>query len=976
MRIYRPLQLSFNHQVLEQNRQFYFTASATLGIDLKTGEELLDLNYLKDVFEGMGINTLPDMGMPKPKGEFFVSGSFFAPNSRAVTGGEVEIRIGEIRKKLLIFGPRKWQSGLPSEPEEIISMPLDFTKAFGGEGYEKNPDGIGFNDGLLPCIENPKNIVASKNDKPEPAAFSPLYPTLPQRMKYQGTYDSDYKEKYFPGYPEDHNWKYFMCGHPDQWVKEFFEGDESFCLYNMHPEFSKIEGNLPGFVARCFINQTKEDKEIFAELMLNLDTIWFFPEKMLALIVFRGVTEVEDDEAEAISDVICAYEDKLKPARSTEYYKKAFEKRKHSDDELLKNLNTQDLIPDGHKCAMELLMDRALGGEEEGEKNALIKNMGAKAEAIKEKTDKDIEEAIKQTEDNIEGINIKDKGKIDIQKLINESQDTKLDPDVEKLNQKLEAILPGITANDPKKIDLKNFSFDKIDELTDAVDEFSEKKENVAKGIANKEIQKSKEQVGEQIKNIDKQIENLKKKAAKEDLTQIGSLENTKAQLSESLKPFDDIDIDGKSKTKDPLPRIDIDKIKAQTEQINPQMMQAMQHLQLMKDSGVEGEKIIEMEKQIQDIMANTSKDVEEALKKAEKGFKEGYIISAHFMEEGLSPHTDSVEDVKKSFIDAVSKGEDVSGKDWACIDLKGVNLDGIDLSGAFLEQVDLTGASLKGANLSKAILAKAILDDADLTGTNLEEANVGAVHAHGTNFTNASLKSAKLSKGDFTEADFTEANLEEIETLEIVIEQANFTNAQMQKIYFIETKISGTKFNNADINSSSFVNCDIDEGDFSSSIMNSCSFVGSTVKNSSFEKADLSKACFVATKDGKSSMVNLKFKRACLKQANFQDMSMQNTDLTYADIQNTYFGGTDLSNSDLSNALAKETQFRKAILTGAKMDGINLERGSLAKANLVGASFKKANLHGVDFLRSTITNTDFSDSNLDWTLIENWRPE
>ena len=975
MKITRPLQVCFNHQVLEQNRKFYFTASATLGVNLQTGEELLDLNYLQDVFESMGSNPLPDMGMPKPNGEFLVSGSFFAPGNKSVTGGEVKVRLGELEKKLFVFGQRKWQAGLPSVPEKIVSMPLDFTKAFGGEGYERNPDGIGFNDGLLPCIENPRSLVASKGDKLEPAAFSPLYPALPQRMQYQGTYDSDYKKKYFPGYPEDHDWKYFMCGYPDQWIKDFFEGDERFSLYNMHPDVPKIEGNLPGLVSRCFINQVKEGNEIFAELLLNIDTVWFFPEKMLALIVFRGVTEVEDDEAETISDVLLAYENKLEPARSIEYYKKAFEKRKYSDDGLLKNLNTQDLIPEGHKCAMELLMETGLAGAEDKE-SPLINNMDSKAEAIKKKADNDIEKAIQQTESNMENLGVPDEGKIDARKIIKEPPESKPDPDVEEMNRKLESILPGVTANDPKKIDMKDFSFDKIDELTGVVDDFAEKKEKTAKDIANKEIQKVKGQLETQIEDIDKQIDHLKIKSPKADLIQIDSLENTKKQLIDNLESFSDMDLDGTSTTKGLLPRIDIDKIKAQTEQINPQLMEATQHLQSMKAMGGEDDTVKKMEEQIQELLDSSSKQLEEGLEEAEKGFKEGYIMSAHFMEEGLSPHNDSLEDVKERFLDAVSKGEGLSGKDWACIDLAGVSLDGIDLSGAFLEQVNFKGASLKSVNFSEAILTRANLEDADITGANLEKANVGAVHALRANFTEANLKSAKLSKGDFTEANFTDANLEEVESLEIVIRCANFTNTHMPKINFIETNIFGAKFINVDINSSSFVNCDIDETIFSSSLMNSCSFVDSHIRNSSFEKSDLSKACFVVTGNEKTNMANLKFTKACLKQANFQNMNMQNSDFTYADIQNTYFGGADLSNSDLSNALAKETQFRKAILTGATLDRINLEKGSLAKANLVGASFKGSNLHGVDFLRSTITNTDFSGSNLDWTLIEHWRPE
>ena len=84
MKVYRPLQLSFNHSILEQNTRFYFTASATLGIDLRTGESLLEFDYLKDIFACMGEASLPDTGMPKPNGEVLVSGKYFAPRPKFV----------------------------------------------------------------------------------------------------------------------------------------------------------------------------------------------------------------------------------------------------------------------------------------------------------------------------------------------------------------------------------------------------------------------------------------------------------------------------------------------------------------------------------------------------------------------------------------------------------------------------------------------------------------------------------------------------------------------------------------------------------------------------------------------------------------------------------------------------------------------------------------------------------------------------
>ena len=975
MKIIRPLQISYNHQVLEQNRRFYFTASATLGINLETGKELLDLNYLKDAFESMGENPLPDMGMPKPCGEFLVSGNFFAPGGKAVQGGEVKVRVGKIEKKLFIFGPRKWQAGFPSPPEAINSMPLDYTKAFGGEGFKKNPHGIGFNDGMLPCIEDPRHLVASKNDTPEPVGLSPLYSMLPQRMKYQGTYDSDYKNKYFPGYPEDHSWKYFMCAPPDQWINDFFKGDETFALCHMHPEMPIIEGRLPGLLARCFINKIKDGRENFSELPLNIDTIWFFPEKMLVLLIFRGVFETEDDEAQTISDVLCAYEDRLHPLRSIDYYQKAFEKRKNSNDGLLKNLNTQDLIPENHLSAMALLMEMGFA-DSVHESSALMDNMASKSEAIQKKADEDIETALGQIENNMKTLSLPDKGKIDIRKIIKGSQDKTPDPDLEDMNRKLESILPGITANDPKKLDMNNFSFDKIDELSAIVNEFADKKGKAAKDISKKEMEKAKAGIEKQIEDIDKQIENVKKAGGASDSDRITSLENKKNKILESLKAFADINPDGESKTIGPLPRIDTEKIKMQTEKINPIMIQTMQHLQSMKAMGGEDEKTREMEQQLQDFMDNSSKQIEEGIDAAQKGFKAGYIMSAHFMDDGLSPHKESLEEVKQRFLDSVSKGEDVSGKDWACIDLSGENLDGIDLSGAFLEQVNFKGASLKGANLFEAILARADLEDSDFSGANLEKANIGAVRALRAGFTEANLKSAKLSKGDFTGADFTKATLEDIESLKIVITGANFTKARMPKVNFIETKILGAKFINTDLTGSAFIKCIIDNTDFSSGLMTTCAFVDSQLNHTCFENADLSKVCFVASEPEKSSMRDLKFKSACLIQANFQNMELQNSDLTYANIENAYFGGADLSNADLSYARAKNAQFRKAKLTNARLDHINLDQGSLAKANLAGASFVGANLHAVDFLRSTITHTDFTGSNLDTTLIEHWRPE
>jgi uncharacterized protein YjbI with pentapeptide repeats len=997
MRLIRPLQLSFNQRVLEQNRKFYFTASATLGINLQSGEALLEFDQLKDVFACMGENPLPDTGMPKPNGEVLVSGKCFAPRGKMVPAHEVSLRVGTVDKTLYVFGDRFWKraGGMVktiSEAEPFKEMEISFQNAYGGEGFEKNPAGKGFvpvkdekGDTLhpLPNIEDPDYLVGSPGDKPEPAGFSILDPSWPQRMRFQGTYDKDYKKKYFPGYPEDFDWHHFHCGPEDQWIKGFFEGNETFEIRNMHPDVPVIEGALPGLYARCFIRHTiNSDEPEFTELPMNLDTIWFFPEKMLALLIWRKGIEVADDEAEQITDVLLAYEDRVQEPRDLEYYRKALEKRMNSDDALLNNLNTEDLIPLGHKCAMELLQENAFAGDEESE---FAKNIDAKAEAMQQMADEKIEEAIQQAEKNMENINIPDEawehipddakahmpgkeGGLDLRKLMSQKPGAAPDPDVKALNQKLEAIMPGITAGDPKKMELKNFSFDKIDQMMDTVGEFSDKKEKEAMDLAKKEIAKAKDQVKGQLDDIYKKIDEAKEMAGPEGAEGVKSLDDAKEKLEASLKTMDDLDLEETPKA--PLPRIDSEEIKAQMSQVNPQVMDAMQHLQSMKDMGIEDERTQGLEKQIQETMETTTKQIEEGLQEAEKGFKEGYFMGAHFMEDGLSPHKDPVESVAERLLNAIAEGEDVSNGDWACIDLSGQNLDGVDLSGTFLEQVNFKGASLKGANLSGSIMARANLEDADLSGANLEEANVGAVHAHKTNFTDANLKSAKLSKGDFTDADFTRAELEDVESLEVVVNGTNFAEASMPFMKFIESGLTGTKFRKADLSTTVFMDCDIKDADFSEVNMSRCTFADARFTNVTFDGADLTGSCFAATDPEKAWMKDVRFRGANLTQCNFQGMEMQGTDLNGATLENANFGGADLTDADLSHAYAKSAQFRKARLAGARLDEINLIEGSLAKAYIVNASFVGANLYAVDFLRAVIEETDFSDSNREATLI------
>nr|WP_321465996.1 DUF2169 domain-containing protein [uncultured Desulfobulbus sp.] len=953
MKSIRPLQIGINQQTFEQSGRFYFVVSASLGLDLETNDALLEFDYLPSILQSVDSFCSLDMGKPKLHGEFLSTGNFCPQGGKQTRGGEVNIRLGPLNKRLLVFGPRRWERGLPTQPEYIHRVPIQYSYAFGGPGYVCNPEGMGFNDGMLPLLELPDDMIRAPGDTPEPAGFSPIGQTLPKRTCYQGTYNKNYLRDYFPGFPGDFNWEYFQCAPKDQRLDGFWRGDESYEIRNMHPDRPLITGDLPGFSVRCFIQHSKFDEMMdFTEIPLNLDTIWFFPEKLLCLQIWRGVIEVANEEANEVKSLLAAYENRGNQIRSTEYYRHAFERRATENDPLLHHLNTDDLIPPGTKCAMEIFQERAL---KEGGKKEFEKNLNKKVNTIQAMVSEKIEEIQNISEKQMENLNINNEEKFNIKDLLDKNINN--EQETNKLNNRLEKIIPGITSGDIKKIELKKFSFDKIDQIMDEIDSFIKEKNNDTLN---------------EIENIKYKINSESKKLSVDGLSELQ--EQARVQFQDAMNSINNIGVSAEQIDK--LPRLSVAEILNNINKISPLIADASQHILGMKEAGVETGPIEEVEKQLHSILETQNYDIEKNLKKAEADFKGMYLMGAHFMKNGLPPHGDTIEVVKARFLRMFATMGNLSNLDWACIDLHGEILDGIDLSGCFLEQVDFSGASLKGANLSGAILARGILIDTNLTGANLEGANIGAAKAHRANFANANLKGAKLSRGDFTGADFSGANLEEIESLEIIINQAIFDHATMHQMKFIERTIKGTTFKGAQMETAVFYNCSLDEVDCSGATLPKSVWADCALEKVCFDGADISSNCFVATDEGKSTLKKLSLAGACLNRSTFMNLDMQFTNFSKATMEGALFNGSDLSGADLTNVNAKQAQFRKTNLNGAKLDNINLAEGSLAKAQLTNASFRGANLYAVDCLRCQVGKTDFTHANLESTLLENGVPQ
>lgn len=77
--------------------------------DLKRPDPLLTEKEMWSwLNQNMGPDLILDHGMPKARGEFLVKGSCYAPEGRAVEVAITSVHFGNIVKRIMVFGPRRW----------------------------------------------------------------------------------------------------------------------------------------------------------------------------------------------------------------------------------------------------------------------------------------------------------------------------------------------------------------------------------------------------------------------------------------------------------------------------------------------------------------------------------------------------------------------------------------------------------------------------------------------------------------------------------------------------------------------------------------------------------------------------------------------------------------------------------------------------------------------------------------------------
>lgn len=348
MRTVKPQRVGVGCRTFEHGGRYHFAVAALLYVPLHPrGALLKEQDLWPEVMPALGDGAALDMWMPKSRAEALLTGSAFPPGG-AAPATTVRMKLGAVDKRLRVIGDRRWEHGAMSSPAPFAEMPLGWARAFGGEGYAKNPLGRGFApDGAapqLPNVEDPRQLIDAVGDRPDPAGFGALDETWPQRAARRGTYDQRWLETAFPGLAADTDWTYFNTAPADQWSDGYWRGDEAYVLEHLSPTRPRIEGALPGFCARVFVRRATTAEGVLEELPTRLDTVHFFPALDRLVMIFRAVTTVAEDDAEDVTTLLLAAEDIGAP-KPVDHYRSVLARRLDRERGALASLQDDDLIP-------------------------------------------------------------------------------------------------------------------------------------------------------------------------------------------------------------------------------------------------------------------------------------------------------------------------------------------------------------------------------------------------------------------------------------------------------------------------------------------------------------------------------------------------------------------------------------------------------------------------------------------------------
>jgi uncharacterized protein YjbI with pentapeptide repeats len=328
MKISKDAPLSILTKVFGYKGKYFLAASILLGFKLTPERGILPEEEIWSLAaDNLGRDEALDLGMSKPQGEVLVSGWCFPAGGRPVDAAPAGFQVGKVEKRIVVIGDRYWldsKSLRHTAPLPFTRMQLCWERSFGGGEYKLNPLGVGMEpqklkDGgsvfPLPNLEDPLHPVATPDDRPRPAGFGPLGMSWPDRLKGLGNFDQKWQNEHWPGFPQDFDFSYFNVAPYDQRLNGYFHGNEHVATLHMTEDAPTLTASLPGIKARIFIIRKNTPGRNWLEAKANLDTVWLFPHAKSGVLIWHGVWETADDEAEDIGELMAVTESLAAPEK-------------------------------------------------------------------------------------------------------------------------------------------------------------------------------------------------------------------------------------------------------------------------------------------------------------------------------------------------------------------------------------------------------------------------------------------------------------------------------------------------------------------------------------------------------------------------------------------------------------------------------------------------------------------------------------
>jgi uncharacterized protein YjbI with pentapeptide repeats len=265
-----------------------------------------------------------DFAPRKQNADVLLVGTCHAPGGKATPVCRVEFGVGRWSKALAVIGNRRWKKSLllssASDPEPFVTLPVNYVNAFGGEGFEKNPAGRGYERAFLPNIEPLEGRISAVGERPDPAGFGPLNRTWPQRASKLGSYKGKWLKERWPHFPDDFDLTYHNAAPLDQQFRTYLRGDEDLRFENLHPKHPSYRSALPGLRIRCFLSETLKGGRRFREVPMNLDTLFVDMDREILVLVWRGVASAQSEDLAEIEHALLVSEALKVPAAAAESF--------------------------------------------------------------------------------------------------------------------------------------------------------------------------------------------------------------------------------------------------------------------------------------------------------------------------------------------------------------------------------------------------------------------------------------------------------------------------------------------------------------------------------------------------------------------------------------------------------------------------------------------------------------------------------